>query len=237
MQTKLQENAPVVVSARCILRSRRRAPHLSPHRLEPHARRRQTNLVRYRMSSFVHRSCRCSPRFARKIKYRYTIGNTRFSIIATQRDLIHKPNRKDALLPRHCRSRQMSRVGIALSIYRQSSRTPSRGISLCNASPTNMKPVPVGFTARTALKSIRQTGTIEEYNASFSEVVSLIPDMAEADKVDKYIEGTQARTSPQGRRYVNPNTARVHDGSRTARSRMGDSEEIIARIITAVLPY
>ena len=51
------------------------------------------------------------------------------------------------------------------------------------------EPVPVGFTARTALKSIRQTGTIEEYNASFSEVVSLIPDMAEADKVDKYIEG------------------------------------------------
>jgi hypothetical protein len=51
------------------------------------------------------------------------------------------------------------------------------------------EPVPVGFTARTALKSVRQSGTIEEYNAAFSEVVSLIPDMAEADKVDKYIEG------------------------------------------------
>jgi hypothetical protein len=51
------------------------------------------------------------------------------------------------------------------------------------------EPVPVGFTARTALKSIRQTGTIQEYNDAFSEVVSMISDMAEADKVDKYIEG------------------------------------------------
>ena len=51
------------------------------------------------------------------------------------------------------------------------------------------EPVPVGFTARTALKSIRQTGTIEEYNATFNEVVTLITDMSEADKVDKYIDG------------------------------------------------
>ena len=51
------------------------------------------------------------------------------------------------------------------------------------------EPVPVGFTARTALKSVRQHSTIEEYNAAFSEVVSLIPDMAEADKVDKYVAG------------------------------------------------
>jgi hypothetical protein len=51
------------------------------------------------------------------------------------------------------------------------------------------EPVPVGFTARTALKSIRQNGTIQEYNDAFSEVVSMISDMAEADKVDKYIEG------------------------------------------------
>jgi hypothetical protein len=51
------------------------------------------------------------------------------------------------------------------------------------------EPVPIGFTARTALKSIRQTGTIEEYNAAFNEVISRIDDMAEADKVDKYIDG------------------------------------------------
>lgn len=51
------------------------------------------------------------------------------------------------------------------------------------------EPVPVGFTARTALKSIRQTGTIEEYNAAFNEVITLITDMSEADKVDKYIDG------------------------------------------------
>jgi hypothetical protein len=51
------------------------------------------------------------------------------------------------------------------------------------------EPVPIGFTARTALKSVKQSGTIDEYNAAFSEVVGLIPDMAEADKVDKYIDG------------------------------------------------
>jgi hypothetical protein len=51
------------------------------------------------------------------------------------------------------------------------------------------EPVPIGFTARTALKSVKQTGTIDEYNAAFGEIVGLIPDMAEADKVDKYIEG------------------------------------------------
>jgi hypothetical protein len=51
------------------------------------------------------------------------------------------------------------------------------------------EPVPIGFTARTALKSIRQTGTIEEYNAAFNEVITRIDDMSEADKVDKYIDG------------------------------------------------
>jgi hypothetical protein len=51
------------------------------------------------------------------------------------------------------------------------------------------EPVPIGFTARTALKSIRQTGTIEEYNAAFTEVITRITDMSEADRVDKYING------------------------------------------------
>ena len=51
------------------------------------------------------------------------------------------------------------------------------------------EPVPIGFTARTALKSIRQTGTIQEYNAAFNEVITRIDDMSEADKVDKYIDG------------------------------------------------
>ena len=51
------------------------------------------------------------------------------------------------------------------------------------------EPVPSAFTARTALKSLTQTGSIIEYNAAFGQVITQISDMAEADKVDKYIDG------------------------------------------------
>ena len=86
------------------------------------------------------------------------------------------------------------------------------------------EPVPIGFTARTALKSIRQTGTIEEYNAAFNEVITRIDDMSEADKVDKYIDGLKQASTRQSRQYADDDVARVHDRRRSARSRMGDYE-------------
>jgi hypothetical protein len=54
------------------------------------------------------------------------------------------------------------------------------------------EPVPPAFTARTALKSLTQTGSILDYNAAFGQVITQITDMAEADKVDKYIDGLKS---------------------------------------------
>jgi len=45
------------------------------------------------------------------------------------------------------------------------------------------------FIARTELKSLRQTGTLNDYINQFRLLSSRIPDMAEADRVEKFIDG------------------------------------------------
>ncbi len=51
------------------------------------------------------------------------------------------------------------------------------------------EPLPPSFIARTELKSLRQTGTLNDYINQFRLLSSRIPDMAEADRVEKFIDG------------------------------------------------
>jgi len=51
------------------------------------------------------------------------------------------------------------------------------------------EPLPPSFIARTELKSLKQTGTLNDYINQFRLLSSRIPDMAEADRVEKFIDG------------------------------------------------
>jgi hypothetical protein len=54
------------------------------------------------------------------------------------------------------------------------------------------EPLPPSFIARTELKSLKQTGTLNDYINQFRLLSSRIPDMAEADRVDKFIDGLKS---------------------------------------------
>lgn len=51
------------------------------------------------------------------------------------------------------------------------------------------EPLPPSFIARTELKSLRQTGGLADYIHQFRLLSSRIPDMAEADRVERFIDG------------------------------------------------
>jgi hypothetical protein len=51
------------------------------------------------------------------------------------------------------------------------------------------EPVPADFIARAALKVLKQTGSIDEYNAEFSLLISQVTDMGERDKIERYHDG------------------------------------------------
>ena len=51
------------------------------------------------------------------------------------------------------------------------------------------EPLPPSFIARAELKSLRQTGALADYIHRFRLLSSRIPDMAEADRVERFIDG------------------------------------------------
>jgi len=62
----------------------------------------------------------------------------------------------------------------------------SQFLSLLQA---EFEPLPPSFTARTELKQLKQTGSLSDYINSFRLLSGRINDMAEADRVDKFIDG------------------------------------------------
>jgi hypothetical protein len=67
--------------------------------------------------------------------------------------------------------------------------TKPKWIELITALQAQFEPLPPSFVARSELRALRQTGTLNDYINRFRHLNSSIPDMAEADRVDNFIRG------------------------------------------------
>jgi hypothetical protein len=67
--------------------------------------------------------------------------------------------------------------------------TKPRWSDFISALQGQFEPLPPSFIARTELRSLTQTGSLQEYINKFRDLSASIPDMAEADRVDRFISG------------------------------------------------